>query len=294
MTDILVADGPALIAPAWVRSAERALTIAHDLATGTKAAAPRRGLWNLSDLIARRIRLYDVENGVAVIQVSGLLLPKWGYVGCSWITGYDVLQAQLAQAFADPEVKGIVLEVDSGGGAAAGIDEMVEWAVEAKAAAGKPVVAILTSVAYSAAYWIAAGIADSIAVPRNGGLGSIGVVSLHVDYSALLAKEGIKISVITAGARKAEGHPFAPLPDDVLARWQKESEDLRRLFAATVVRGRNAAGAKLDKAAVLATEAGTWNGPAGTAEAVRLGYADVVARPDQALDAVIQFVTARK
>ncbi|MAM95685.1 S49 family peptidase [Parvibaculum sp.] len=234
---------------------------------------------------------FGYRDGIAVIGVQGCLIDKMGWWGSSWATGYNVLKWQLTEAHEDTEVKGIALDIDSYGGPVSACFDFCDFAMEAKAASGKPVAAILTECAYSAGYAVAS-TADTIAVPRTGGVGSIGVVTTHWDLSGMLEKYGEKVTVIPAGKHKADGNPYGPLPDDVLARISAEVEDLRQLFAATVVRNR--AGAPIAPALdqVLATEARTYSGPAQLAEAVKLGLADAIMAPADAFSAFAEHVNA--
>ena len=57
--------------------------------------------------------------------------------------------------------------------------------------------------------------ADRIVLIPSGGAGSIGVVTMHVDYSKNLSEAGIKVTYIHGGAHKVDGNPYQPLPDDV-------------------------------------------------------------------------------
>jgi len=268
--------GPALLAPGWEACALDAAARWHAL-----GGSPPKGALALASAGGAR-RLYPVVEGVAVVAVSGLLVHKLGWVGCGFITGYDGLRAQLAQAFADPEVRAIVLDIDSGGGEVAGCFDLVDWITAARAATGKTVAAILSEEAYSAAYALATA-AESIAVPQTGGVGSIGAIILHVDYAGMLEKAGITPTLIGAGAHKGDGNPYQPLPEAVRADWQAAVDDLRTLFAARVAQNRP----NLTEQTALATEARCLRGPAGTAEAVRLGLADAVLPPDAAFAAVL-------
>jgi len=238
-------------------------------------------------------RLYDVVNGIALIPVYGTLVDVCYWAGSHYVTGYNVLRLQLADAFADPEVKGICLDVDSYGGLVTGLFDLADWIVEAKAEYGKPVAAILSEHAYSAAYALAC-TADTISVPRTGGAGSIGVIMVHWDYSKWLDKVGDKPTLIYSGAHKADGNSLEPLPDTVRADFQKQTDDYRLLFAEHVARARTAAGRKLEVSEVMATEAKCFDGPAGTAEAVKLGLADAVLPPAKAFQAFAAFVAAEQ
>lgn len=277
--------GPALLAPHFVP--EAAAMLAQSGSRRAERPSPEAvALWELE----RGQRPFDVVEGVAVIPVYGMILPVWQWLGCSYATGCNMLRQQIGQALAAPEIRAIALHVNSGGGLVSGVADLVAWIVAAKAAHGKPIAAIVDDAAYSAAYWIAAA-ADTIAVPQTGGVGSIGVIAVHWDYSRALAEIGVTPTIITAGSRKADGNPYQPLPEPVQARWAAECEDLRRLFAGSVAANRSAVGVSLSLDAVLASEARTWDGPAGTAEAVAQGYADAVLPPDQALQALIASLT---
>lgn len=230
-------------------------------------------------------RPYAVVNGVAVIGVSGLLVSEWPWIGDPWITGYDALSVQIGTAFEDADVSAVCLKINSGGGMADGCFDLCDGIRAAKAAAKKTIAAICASTAYSAAYALAAQ-CDGISVPRTGGVGSIGVWTSHLDVSRSLDEAGITVSVIASGAHKVDGHPYAPLPDDVRADMQGLVDDLRRLFADTVAKGR-----RISVDAVLATEARCYDGPRGADEAVRLGLADAVASPTDAFAALVQSVT---
>jgi capsid assembly protease len=264
--------------------AEQARHLLADLLIGVtpkglaeQLRAASRSVTALTDLATRPERKpYVLIDRVAVIGVKGLLVPSFPYLGWDIITGYDALRLQLECAFADLDVGGVVLDVNSGGGFVDCCFDLARWLFAAKAKAGKPVAAICSSFAYSAAYALASQ-ADQISVPDCGGVGSIGVYTQHWDYSGLLDKAGVKITTIKSGEHKADGHSFAPLSEGVAADWQAEIDDLRRLFAHVVAAGRG-----LDVAAVMATEARCYSGPSGVKEAVRLGLADVEGPPDQA------------
>ncbi|MGL4966152.1 MAG: S49 family peptidase [Inquilinus sp.] len=227
-------------------------------------------------------KVYDVVNGVAVIPIEGTLVNKTGTIDpYSGMTGYDGLTVKLTEAFDDSEVRAILLDIDSGGGEVAGCFDLVDL-IHANRGR-KPVWSVLSEDAYSAAYAIASA-ADRITVPGTGGVGSIGVVCLHADYSGQLAEAGVKVTLIHAGAHKVDGNPYQPLPDDVRGELQAEIDQVRETFAQRVARGRSAAGRSLSVADVLATEARTFMGAAG----VTAGLADAVMSPRDAFAALVE------
>lgn len=214
--------------------------------------------------------------GVATIDVCGTLVQKLGSLQpYSGMTGYDGIRACFLDAWADPKIKAIALNIDSPGGEVAGCFDLVDTIAAARGR--KPIHAILTECAYSAAYAIASA-ADRISVPRTGGVGSIGVIAMLVDLSKALASEGITVNLIQFGARKADGSEFIPLEPEARARFQQQIDQLGALFVNTVSANR-----KLSASVVRATEAATFQG----ADGVRLGLADAVASPDQAYRALV-------
>jgi|SRR5690348_1248627 len=219
---------------------------------------------------------YDIAGNVAVIPVHGTLVQKTGALRpvCG-MTGYDGIRQSFLTAVEDPEVQAIVLDVDSPGGEVSGCFDLVDTIYGARG--DKPIHAILSENAYSAAYALASA-ADRITVPRTGGTGSIGVICMHVDFSQALTSAGFKVTFIQYGDRKADGHPEIPLSKEALARFQSDINIMGELFVETVARNRNIAASK-----VRGTEAATYLGSAG----VELGLADQVAAPDAAFRALL-------
>jgi len=106
----------------------------------------------------------------------------------------------------------------------------------------------------------------------------------HVDISELNAKMGIKHTDIFAGRKKTDFSPNSPLSDSARADAQREVDDLRMLFAATVAENR-----ELPVAEVLATEAAVFVGQA----TVEVGLADVVMSVDDAFNNIFELITNR-
>jgi signal peptide peptidase SppA len=182
------------------------------------------------------LRGYEVVEGAAIISVEGTLVHKLGCLRpVSGMTGYDGIRQNFLTALADPAVTSIVLDIDSPGGEVAGCFDLVDLIYSARGE--KPIWAILNECAYSAAYAIASA-ADYITVPRTGGVGSIGVITMHVDWSKALAAGGIKVTFIQYGERKSDGHPEIPLSDEARTQIQQDIDAMGELFVATVARNR--------------------------------------------------------
>jgi len=211
--------------------------------------------------------LYPVIDGIAVIEISGVLIYRGGWIGqSSGQTSYEGIAAQIDAAASDPNVRGLALEIDSFGGEVAGIFDLADRIRAIRAT--KPVWAFVAEHAFSAGYALASQ-ADRILLPRTGAVGSIGVVVMHADLSGELDQDGVRVTLIHSGRHKVDGNPYQPLPDAVRDDIQREIDVLRFLFTETVAAGR---AERLSQEAALATEAATYRG----ADAVAAGLADEV------------------
>lgn len=213
-------------------------------------------------------REFGFVDGIAIIPVKGVLgngVPWW----CEG-TSYDWIRCGFDAALLADDVKAIVLDVNSPGGLVEGCFDLTDHIFASRGT--KPICAILSESAYSAAYAIA-GAADKIIVPRTGGTGSIGVVSAHFDVSEMLSKFGVKVTYIQFGERKTDGAAEKPLSGEALERFQADIDAMGELFVNTVARNRDIPAAK-----VRDTQAATFLGPAG----VVAGLADAVMAPDAA------------
>jgi len=210
---------------------------------------------------------YTLVDGIAVIEIVGVLIHRGGWIGASsGQTSYEGIAAQIEAASSDPAVRGVALEIDSFGGEVAGVFDLADRIRALRR--DKPVWAFVAEHAFSAGYALASQ-ADRILLPRTGALGSIGVVVMHADLSGQLDQDGVRVTLIHAGSHKVDGNPYAPLPDVVRGDIQREIDVLRFLFAETVAAGR---AGRLSQEAALATEAATYRG----ADAVVAGLADEV------------------
>ncbi|MCQ0986409.1 S49 family peptidase [Jiella marina] len=205
--------------------------------------------------------------GVGIVSITGSLVNRGAWVGASsGLQSYEGIKFQLQQAGADPKVSSVILDIQSPGGEAIGAFETAQAVRDL--AATKRTVAVVNGMAASAAYAIASG-ASEIVTTETGVSGSIGVILVHADYSAYLAKEGVKPTMIFAGAHKADGNPFEALGPEVREDLQGEVNALYEAFLSTVAKGR---GPRLSAEAARGTEARVFIGQA----AVAAGVADRV------------------
>lgn len=264
----LVLDEVHCITPAGAEAVLRALdgrigSISADSFVGDPVLDERRG--------GIKYRMHD--GGVAVVPVHGELVSRGGWIGArSGLVSYEGLRHVLREAQADKRVSAIVLDVDSPGGMAAGMTETA--ALIRAIAAEKPITAVGNPLSASAAYGLSASCSRIVAGP-DAQIGSIGVVYVHADYSGQLSQQGVRVTLIHAGAHKVDGNPFEPLSADVRADIQRRIDAAYERFVAIVRAGRP----QLSDAAVRGTEARVY----AADEAVQIGLADEVGTFEEAV-----------
>ena len=211
-------------------------------------------------------------SGIAVIPIHGTLVRRTvGLEAESGLTSYTRIAADIDAAVANPAVAGLLLDIDSPGGEAGGVFELAEH-VRA-ASQRKRVWAHAGDSAFSAGYAIACA-AQRVTLARTGGVGSIGVIALHIDQSVRNAQNGLSVTALYAGAHKNDATPHAPLTPQATDALQTEIDRLYALFVDHVAAMRG-----LDAHAVRATEAALYFGE----DAVAAGLADGVASFDAVL-----------
>ena len=216
-------------------------------------------------------------DGIAVITISGTLVKKASWMDAeSGLQSYETIRGQIADARDDPGIRGVLLDVDSPGGEVGGLFDLTDEVYALRES--KPCYAIANDEAFSAAYALASS-AQRLFVTRTGGVGSIGVIAIHMDQSGFDEKMGRKYTAIYAGARKNDFSTHQPLSDGARENLQGEIDRLYEMFVASVARNRGLAPALIRK-----TDAGLYWGEM----AVSAGLADQIGSFDEAMAAVTQ------
>lgn len=143
----------------------------------------------------------------------------------------------------NPSVAGVLLRIDSPGGAVAPSQE-VHMAVK-RLSASKPVVASMGTVAASGGYYIAVAAREIFASPSTL-TGSIGVRMQLSNVQGLMERLGVSSESLTTGKFKASGSPFKELTREERAYLQNILDDMQAQFVEAVAEGR-----KMPKDAVL-------------------------------------------
>lgn len=143
----------------------------------------------------------------------------------------------LDNAREDPEVKALLLRIDSPGGTASASDVVYSEVLRFKRDRRVPVVAYMMGTATSGAYYVAMAADHVIAHPTTV-TGSIGVIFLSVNFAGLMEKLGIENQTLVAGRYKDEGSALRRMRPVERTQLQSILDDLHAYFQQVVVHGR--------------------------------------------------------
>lgn len=220
------------------------------------------------------------HSGIAVIPIYGTLVRRTqGLEAQSGLTSYAGIAQSLETALADPSVAAILLDIDSPGGESSGVFDLADRIRAATAI--KPVWAVANDMAFSAAYALGSA-ASRLIVSRTGGVGSIGVIAMHVDQSVKDQQDGIAYTAVFAGDRKNDLNPHAPISGEAHSFLQGEVNRIYDLFATTVAKHRG-----MGVNTIKSTQAALFFG----ADAVASGLADDVGTLDDAIRQINSMLT---
>jgi protease-4 len=198
---------------------------------------------------------------IAFIVADGEIVPGEQAPGT---IGADTLASQLRDARFDDDVKAVVLRIDSPGGSTFASEVIRREVVELKAA-GKPVVASMSTLAASGGYYIAMD-ADRIVASPATLTGSIGIFAMFPTFQRALERVGVHVDGVGTTALSGEFSPLRPMGEPTKDMLQQSIEHEYRRFIGMVAKAR-----KQDVAAIDAIAQGrVWSG----ADAMRLGLVD--------------------
>lgn len=176
---------------------------------------------------------YQVENGVAIIPIKSVMTKETSLFSFLF-GGTSTARARMAfnSAIADASVQAVVLHIDSPGGSVDGTQELAQAIYAARGK--KPIVAFADGMMASAAYWTGSA-ADAVFMSSDTTvMGSIGVVTAHVDVSRAEEAFGVKVTEITAGEFKRITSSHAPLSEPGRAYIQADLDHIYGVFLEAV------------------------------------------------------------
>jgi len=215
---------------------------------------------------------YNVGDSVYEIRLEGVIS---GEKYASLLSGETVtpeeIIGQLDEAEKNPNVKAILLRVNSPGGSPAASQEIYEELRKMK----KPVVVSVSDTCASGAYYIASA-ADRIIANRSSSVGSIGVIMQIPNYEDLYEKLGLKYTTIKQGKYKDVGSPDRPITAEEMKLLEAQLKEIYRQFISDVAEARNMDISEVEELATGWVFLGT--------EALELGLIDGIGNYKDAID----------
>ena len=169
------------------------------------------------------------------IPVSGMIMLGES----SWYAGNaNTVLRSIRRATHDPEVQGLILEINSGGGGITDSDIIYKALLDFKSAMpGRAVVSIFGDIAASGAYYIALA-SDHIMAHPTTLTGSIGVIMQSYNVKELAAKLGVQDVTIKSGANKDLLNPFQDVKPEQRDLMQKVISAMHDRFMTLVAENR--------------------------------------------------------
>jgi protease IV len=168
----------------------------------------------------------DATDKVAIITIEGAIMHNDGFA--KW---------QIDHVRRDPDVKAVVVRVDSPGGTVTGSDYLYHHLKLLREGDGTgrklPLVVSMGGIAASGGYYLsmaAGGVPDTVFAERTTWTGSIGVIIPHYNAADLLESWKIKDDSVVSGPLKAMGSPTRKVGPELAER---EREVLQTLVDQT-------------------------------------------------------------
>ena len=162
---------------------------------------------------------------LTLVHVNGMLMDS-----------RDIVR-QLSDYRHDPQVRGIILRIDSPGGAVAPAQEIYSEIMKLRAD-NKTVYASMGTVAASGGYYIACA-ADYVLANPGTLTGSISAVMAFNNIEELTKKVGVKPKIIKSGKFKDVGSPLRAMTQEEQKLLQVVVDDVHEQFVQAIARGRD-------------------------------------------------------
>lgn len=224
-------DGPWLVRP---QSANRLADVLDNFQSGN--------FRKVEDRWYAQAGLYRFRN-IGLIRVHGMIFPRSN----GWLSYYfptcEDIDRSVRMAIEDDSIDTLILDFDSPGGYTSLVPETAKTIYEARS---KIKVLAHATHAYSAAYFLASQ-AQEISVVGSGGVGSIGVIFVHAEYSEMFKENGINVTVLRKPEGKATINEIEPLSDEAKSHLTSQINKIYGVFVNYVSKGRKTSKTTVEK-----------------------------------------------
>jgi protease IV len=174
---------------------------------------------------------------VPVMGVISYAAPE-NLMGLTEMSIPERMEKLLAHAEKTESIDGILLDIDSPGGAVDPSDVMFHKLMEFKARTGKPIVARMNSLAASGGYYIAVA-SDRIIAHPSTLTGSIGVIMQSMNMAGLFDKIGLDLVTLASGPNKDLLNPGREMTEEEREILMGVINETHDQFVNAVVLGRD-------------------------------------------------------
>lgn len=192
---------------------------------------PRRRFTRAQILVIPLAGLVNVGTADSLMGRTGMLVT---------------LKDRLRAAARNPNIKAVILRVDSPGGEITASDLILRELLEFKRQRKIPVIAWMGTLAASGGLYISMA-ADEIYAQPTTITGSIGVIAMFPGLTGLGEKLGIEMRIIKSGANKDLGQPWRPMSDEQRKILEDLINGFNVRFREVVTQSRQAKGLAMDK-----------------------------------------------
>lgn len=183
--------------------------------------------------IAYAVAGVTVKGGTAIVPIRGYIHKEVTWSSVFGRTTSSAALAHVARALkSDPDVKGVVLRVNSGGGSVRGLEVARRELIKLRDA--KPVLAIADDVMGSAAYYLGSA-ANAVHVTPSSAVGSIGTIITFKNYAEALKAAGIKDVTVRSAEFKNIANQSEPITDKAIKELTRAATKYHNDFVSALV-----------------------------------------------------------
>lgn len=175
------------------------------------------------------------KNRIGIVDITGL------------ITDSQYITNQVKKFRQDKRIRGIILRIDSPGGAVGPSQEIHDEVLKTRES-GKTIYASMGTLAASGGYYIASA-AEKIFANPGTLTGSIGVIMAFSNAKGLMEKIGLQPEIVKAGEYKDIGSPARAMTQKERNLLQSVVNDVHQQFIEAVASGRDISVAEVTKIA---------------------------------------------
>lgn len=180
----------------------------------------------------------ETVGGLAVLSIDGATISKssWfsRYLG---ITSYEDIKERISEMADNPDVKAILLSLDTPGGHANGVSKLSSF-IRSVSTKVKPIFTHADGSMASAGLWYGSA-GTNVSVDPEGKIGSLGVIAVHMEYTKMLEEIGIKPTVFRTSPYKALGSPYEKLTEEAETEIKRELDMMHKSFVSAVASNRD-------------------------------------------------------